>query len=213
MIFCISSYNFRVDREVVAHLSIWSTDQGQNIQQVRPQHTKKYVDSTCVSFSKIFVCVCVEKILSFVSFWGLQVLCHSDAQVATCPVASTLQHTHTQQNETSRTFPTKHLGFPRKNWTSQNRFPTHSANDLCNHPKQKCQCSHWTNFFLRHEASQKRFPRRLLQKIGPSHVPYSIQCSKIPSLDWLLPTICKVFRMMYPSRRSFQYHVFYIIIA
>ena len=62
---------------------------------------------------------------------------------------------------------------------------------------------------LRHEASQKHFPRRLLQKIGPSHVPNSIQFIKIPSLDWWLPRICKVFRMMYPSRRSFQYHVFF----
>ena len=128
------------------------------------------------------LCVCgLKKILSFASFWW---------------VSSTLSFRRTSCNLSCCEHPAaptqqnKHLErFQPNTWIS----------------KKELNIPH----LLRHEASQKHFPRRLLQKIGPSHVPNSIQFIKIPSLDWWLPRICRVFRMMYPSRRSFQYHVFF----
>ena len=151
-------------------------DQGQNIQQVRPQHTNKYIDSTCVSFSKIcvclHVCVWVEKDTQFcqllVGFKYFVIQWHKLQPVLLRAPCST--HTAKQP---SRTFPAKHVGFPRKNSTSQNNSQPIAPMDLCNHPKQKCQCS------------RPFYYCTIFQKIK-----------------------CKVFRMMYPSRRSFQYHVF-----
>ena len=142
--FCISSYNVRVDRSGCSfvHLIDWS----------RPERStsktatyKQILDSTCVSFSKIsvcvFVCVYLEKDTQFCQLLvGFKYFVIQWHKLQPVPVASTLQHTHTQQN--------KHLErFQPNTWISKKElnipelFPTHSANGQCNHPKQKCQCS------------------------------------------------------------------------
>ena len=176
-----------------------------------------------MSFSKISVCVCVcvcalKKILSFVSFWWVSSALsfrRTSCNLSCCkhPAAHTQQNKHLERFQPNTWISKKELNIPelfRQPIAPMDSVitPNRSANSAV--LSFKLLLHH----LLRHEASQKHFPRPLLQKIGPSHVHNSIQFSKIPSLDWLLPTICKVFRMMCPSRRSFAIPCFfYIIIA
>ena len=129
MILCISSYNLRVDRSGFSfvHLIDWSRLEHSTIKTATYKQT---LDSTCVSFSKISVCVCMcvgwKRYSVLSAFGGFQVLCHSVAQVATCPVASTLQHPHSKTNISNVSSQTR--GISKKELNIPRQFPTHSAN-------------------------------------------------------------------------------------